>query len=253
MVKKEKIYASIKAPAIAAAVDGLYSFVSETDAVNLLNLFQENFIVSKNHQTETDKNEKIFWIRGFALSEKKTEDGFKGNFGHFKIKKVSKKKFTIEVKKLEIELKFHPEKVHQKHRHPNWGHPILRSVKKKKIYETMEAAHKELILLQEQYPLVTIPAQEKLYAMIFEKNNNKKSTVKKYILIIEKNSGGGYYINCEENKSSKNAFEAITKPKQEVGLFTSKVLLRRAQRKVRSRQSIKSLAKTKDTKLTDEM
>ena len=220
----------MKSPIIAAAVQGLYSFTNEIQAKKFFEQLKNRHIISKSE--EKSDSEAMMWVKDYDISEKQAAEGFKGNFGLFKVVKKDRTKFTIIVEKVEIELKKHPVREYPKKEHPNWGHPVLRSIKKKKLYETPLAAQKDLLFLQEEFPMVCIPAPDKLYAMVFEKTENK-SGVNKYIFFINHTDEGKFFIDYKQNIPAKKAPVPETKSgKQEnqtaIGEFTSKVLIKRA-------------------------
>jgi hypothetical protein len=137
-----------------------------------------------------------------------------------------------------MELSVHPQKKRILQRHPNWGHPILRSVDKKRRYPTVEQAQAELTLLQQEYPHAAIPGPGKLYVMIFGRTDaDEKKRVKKYVLEIRLSEEGGYYINCALNSSQpkKKPAKASAPDTQEgikpVGEFTAKLALKRNKKK----------------------
>lgn len=239
MSKKEKKYANAKAPAIAAVINGLYSFVSENDAALVLAQLKTNYIIS--NQWPNLDNEMVLWVRGFDINKEDERNGHKGNFGRFKIDKLGKTKFTIKIEKIPVEAAKHPERKYQKQQHPNWGHPVLRLIKRKKLYTSIAEAEKDLRFLQEEFPLVAIPAQDKLYLMVYEKTENKPG-IKKYIFKIKNTEEGKFYIDYKINTPQKKPQQAVApitgnteKPPQEsLGEFTSKVLLKRAMKQKRS-------------------
>ena len=249
MAKPDKSYATIKDPTIAAVVSGLYSFTSESDGVQVLKQIKDKNIASKAYP-ETD-SETVFWIREYDITPEDEKQGCKGNFCKFVVSKSGKGKFTLKAEKIAVEPAKHPERKYQKFQHPNWGHPVLRSVKKKKQYKQIEQAENDLRFLQEEFPLIAIPGPGKLYIMVFEKENNKGS-VKKYVLEIKIVPEGGFYIDHQENLSAKKEARPATKeaaeaPKAEaVGDFTSQVLLKRAQKrgKAKPKRSVQDILTT---------
>lgn len=208
---------------IAAIIDGLYSFKTEKDGLDLLESLKDKFIISQKYIRFP--NEIALWIKGYDLTP-----GFKGNFASLTVYKEGKL-WKIKCKKLPIEAKFHPQKEIVKQKHPNWGHPALRGVKKKKLYESPEMANKELVLLQQEFPTVAIPATNRLYLMIYEKVE-KKGRVEKYVLEIKPDESGKCYIDYKVNTPKPKVIRATPQePQEDIGKFTAQVLKKEAARR----------------------
>ena len=231
-MKKDKLkYASVNNPVIAAAIQGLYSFTNQIQAKKFLKQIIDHHIISK--VPEKLDNEATMWIKGYELSEEQKYEGYKGNFGIFRVVQKDRTKFTIAVEKIEVEIKNHPVREYKKKDNPNWGHPVLRAIKKKKIYNKIEDAQRDLLFLQEEFPMVSIPAAGKLYTMIYEKVGDK-SKVNKYVLELQNTPEGKYFISFKLNDSKKTSHvtpSTKSAEPQAVGEFTSKILLKRNKKK----------------------
>lgn len=173
----------------------------------------------------------IIWLRGYALTPEEEREGFLGNYALVTVKAVQeeKEKFTLIATKLAADLKHHPQTKRPKQQHPDWGHPILRGVKRKKLYLDVEHAQAELQALHEEYPDVTIPCTHKLYIIIYDKKLNKVPPVQKWVLTVQPQQDGGYYIVAEENNyqaapalPGQQAREA----QEPVGFFTAKIAMK---------------------------
>ena len=150
---KQKPFASIRNPKIQAILNGLYSFKTELESLELIDELKKKYQIS--NRKPQDEAGFVLWIKGFNLSEIK-EKGYVGNFVEiFPVKKDDK--FSVEAKKIDIELKYHPERKYQKKELPSWGHPVLRNIKKGKKYNSLEQAKNELIKIQEDYKKNSIP------------------------------------------------------------------------------------------------
>ncbi len=238
--KPRKRYATVKNPTIEAVAGELFRFTTREQALERLETIRSHFVLSKN-QSENNPESLLLWVRGYALTDKEKKDGYSGNYAMVTVKDADKGKLTLGMSKVEAELKYHPQRKRPKHRHPNWGHPILRSVKKKKIYSTLQHVEAEFQQLHEEYPEVSIPSQNKLYIMIYGKApEGGGSPVQKYILEIKTADDGGYYIEAEENTYQPNSAlpgqdkkeaggeEEASEPQ---GYFTSMVALKRNRKK----------------------
>lgn len=237
--EKPRRYATIMHPTIGAVLAGTYRFANEDQAKQQLQIFRDHFVLSRHQNEEAGDNGIILWIKGYAVTNDEKKGGFTGNYALIGLKKLPDGKHTLEATKLESELKYHPQRQRPTHKHPNWGHPILRSVKKKRIYPTVEAAQKELQMLHEEYPQVTIPLTNKLYLIIYSRQQNPPA--QKFVLEIKVGEEGGFFIDAYENdyKAPKEG-AAVAAPAGEPksqgeeppgGYFTSMVALKRSRKK----------------------
>ncbi|MCH2546789.1 MAG: hypothetical protein MK052_04155 [Alphaproteobacteria bacterium] len=236
---KSRRYATVMHPTIGAVLAGTYRFASEEQAKQQLQVFRNHFVLSRHQNEESNDNSIILWIKGYAITDDEKKNCYTGNYAVVGIKKRRNGKFALEAVKLESDIKYHPQRQRPKHKHPNWGHPILRSVKKKRIYENVEAAQKELQLLHEEFPEVTIPLSTKLYLIIYSRQ--QEPPAQKYVLEIKVNEEGGFYLDAYSNDykgpkdipNTQNADEA-EKPDPKAaggGYFTSMVALKRSRKK----------------------
>jgi hypothetical protein len=131
--------------------------------------------------------------------------------------------------------------------HPNWGHPVLRNIDKKRIYLTIEDALADMALLQQEYPHVSVPGNHCLFIAVYGRVEDKKGKrVKRYVLEIEPVPEGGYHLIAKEKKQKpksprnkdlpkslkpKSPLPTTDKPDEPMGFFASKVTLKRAKKK----------------------
>ena len=230
-------YATIKHPLIEALVNDLYRFDKREQAVERLNSLRENFILSKKqHEIDAEKKDNLaLWIKGFDVSEQEAKWGYVGNFVIISVEKSKDKKFTLKAIKVESDVNHHPQKKRKKQRHPNWGHPVLRNVKKGKNFNTVQEAQSELNRLHEEFPEVTIPNLSKLYVMIYSRSDNPKKPVQKFVLEIKQNKDeGGVFIEAYQNEykptetAKQEATAAVNDNSEEgkEGFFTTLVQLK---------------------------
>lgn len=207
----ERSYATVKHPTIEALVHGLYKYVNRKDAVARLENIRANFVMSKD--TEGNSREHptaLFWIKGYGLTDAELEQGFTGHFCRMEIATNAKGQFTLSATKIEIPLAKHPQKKRAVATHPNWGHPVMRSIKKGKVYPTLEAASNELELLHLEFPEVSIPGVNKLYLIIYEKREGVKQPTRKIALeLVAKD--GGFTIAWKDNEKTEKA-RPVTPP-----------------------------------------
>lgn len=202
MSDSERKYATVQHPTIEALVHGLYKYIHRKDAVARLENIRSNFVMSKESPASmNDAPVALFWIKGYAVNEAEEKQGYTGHFCRMEITTTSKGHFTLAASKVETPLAKHPQKKRQPSTHPNWGHPVMRSVKKGKIYPTLEAAAAELELLHLEYPEVSIPGVNKLYLIIYEKREGIKQPTRKVALELAAKDAG-FTILCKDNEKS---------------------------------------------------
>jgi len=230
----QKKYATAGNPSINAVIKGLYRFASVDQARTRLKQLKDHFVTSKKAGTGDGLT---LWIRGFGITEAELAEGF---MGHFAVVTIEKKatKFTLCATKLEAPLASHPQRKRPKQSHPDWGHPILRGIKKKRLFETMEEASHELMRLHEEFPEISIPAETQLMIILYEKVEGSNSPVQKYKFEVKALPEGGFIINFARNERPKKptakklpalpgAAPAETENK---GYFTAMVKLKRKKR-----------------------
>ncbi|MDE3059544.1 MAG: hypothetical protein KGJ06_00865 [Pseudomonadota bacterium] len=187
-------------PTIEAVTEQALRLASEEQAIEWLEMLEHHFIVSRHQIDEKTKRKSlILWIKGYEVTKEEKAKGYLGNFAAITYKQVNNK-WTLYPTKMYVELAQHPQRKYQNNaKHPNWGHPILRSIQKKKTYETIEAAEADLMKLHEQFPMASIPAKKRFYLMIFSRDTDRNKPVKKYVFEIKVLPEGGFYIDFKLN------------------------------------------------------
>ncbi len=220
-------------PLIEAAISGLYRFDDIELAYNRLNEIKQQFILSK-HQPADDESRGPtlrLWIRGFGLEKGDKEQGFLGHYALLSIGHTPQGRYNLQAEKELAPLAQHPQKERPKRSHPDWGHPILRSIKKAKTYATMEDADAALQKLHAEYPATTIPGQAKLHCIIYERANRESGPpAVKYTFIVKPTADGAFIIEAQKN--TRNIKPATGKGEAPQGYFTAMVQTKR-QRKSR--------------------
>lgn len=203
----QKRLATEKNPTIEAIINGLFRLETNDQAIDKITALKENFIISsKLPPSEIEGGIKL-WIRGYKITEDEEKEGYLGNYAEISTLELADGKFTITAKKLDIKLKFHPQRKRPKKKHPDWGHPCMRLIKKGKTFETIEDAQKVLGQLHEEFPNISIPAVNKLFVIIYSKA--EKPPVQKYILeIAADRDGNGFKIEAKPNKYDKAKTQA---------------------------------------------
>ena len=229
-------YANAGNKHIAAAIEKLYRFEKEQDAIDKLDNIQSHFITSNQQVDDIPKKGIVLWIKDYDITHEEEEQGYMGNYAFLTYEVLEDGLYTLSTTKLDTELKYHPRrKRNTNEAMPNWGHPILRSVKKGKIYPTLEAVEAEFEQLHREYPQTTVPSREKLFIMVYSRAENPDNPVQRYALEIKQVQGGGFVIDCSLNEYQKE--DKVTEESADLaeeappqGYFTAKIALQRKKR-----------------------
>lgn len=239
--KNSKRFADMENPHVIAIMEGMLRFTSEQKALEKIEFLRKQFVTSRStpDEAQDEMTSLRMWVKGFGVSKEEEKEGYIGQFVRITLVKEHNR-FTLKAEKTPLSLKYHPQRKFIKTSiHPNWGHPLLRTIKKKKTFKRLEDAEALLQKLHEEYPEVSIPNPKKLYIMIFSRADNPKAPIQKYVLTIEVAEDGGFYIEHKLNERTKkkipvpvnpNAEEAPA-PKEQQGYFTSMVQLKKRARK----------------------
>jgi hypothetical protein len=192
----EQHYANMANPHVSALVTGRYRFEHEGIAKQKMDYFRKSFTTARQEATADipeNKEVLVLWIRDFAVTPEEIEEGYLGHYAFITPERMETGIYTLACVKLDTELKYHPRRTRKKSRLPNWGHPILRAVKKGKHYKTLDGIQAELDALHIEYPETTIPGDNKLLLMIFDRQKDAKEPAQKYVItIVTDKEKGGY-------------------------------------------------------------
>lgn len=242
--KKRRI-AAADLPVMEATIKQLFRFSTLEQAHNRLAQISAEFEIAGTQESEEGTELKL-WIKGFSITDEELKNGALGNYALIRPRKVAEGHFILLAEKLEVEITKHPQRARPQQKHPNWGHPVLRSVKKKKTYDTIEAAQAEIELLHREYPEASIPGIGKLFLMIYEKPGGgvKGPPIQKYVLEIKSDAQGKFYLASRSNTYKKKAAPKgvaanYTTPNAKrplgedavQGRFTSMIQVKRARKK----------------------
>jgi hypothetical protein len=210
---QQKRLATEKHPTIEAIINDLFRFENKAQAEARLKAIKDYFVTSvKLPKDQQDKNVLKLWIRGFMINEEEEKEGYLGNYAAFRVVELKDKKFTIRAEKQKIALKYHPQKKRPKRKHPDWGHPALRLVKKQITFETIEDANKLIRQLHQEYPEISIPAVNKLFIIIYSKAENPEKPIQKYVLEVKPcRDGKGFYVDYKINTHQKKIIPQVKK------------------------------------------
>ena len=243
---QERRIAMLNHPTIEAAVNQLFKLSTLEQAKEKIAAIKDNFITSRYQGDGDEPDDAVrLWVKGYDLTDEERDKGFLGHYVHIGPKKIDGK-YTLLSQKLDVDLKFHPQKKRPKRRHPDWGHPILRSIKKEVTFDSVDAAQIALLKLHEEYPDVSIPCTNKLYLIIYEKPATKEDKpVQKYVFTVEVSKDSGkFYIAYsannykplvlpgQENRKTLGSDGAATEeaPQEQKGYFANMVELKRSRK-----------------------
>lgn len=251
MSDKQRKYATAHHPTIEALVNGLYRYTDRKQAASRFQSISTNFVLSKEQPASTSEDPAVlFWIKGFGVTPEEEAAGFTGHFCEMRIGTTGKGLFTLTANKVEKPITTHPQKKRLQSKHPNWGHPVMRAIKKSKVYASLEEASSELELLHVEFPEVSIPGVNKLFIILYEKREGIKQPTRKVALELQAKDGG-FTIICRDNekpagpksKQAPTVGAAIAAPSEQaeppkqVGNFTAQELLRKKKRAARRKVS----------------
>jgi hypothetical protein len=252
-------YANIVDPNINAIITKRFRFERLEQAVKKMEFISTNFTVARADALEnipTNKHCLVMWIRDFDVTEEEEKEGYLGHYAFITPEEMPNGIYTLACVKLNTELKYHPRRKRITQHNPNWGHPILRAVKKGKRYDTLEQINAELEALHLEYSQTSIPGENKLFLMIFDRAADPKNPTQKYVIKIVAHPEGGftfsYKINDYKPRMGPNANikqenAAHTDTPESTGYFASLVTLKR-KKKAAPRKAVS----TESTETTDE-
>lgn len=253
MAKTEKPktrYAHVRDPMIVGIIHEMFSFEDATQALAKIENLASRYTTSQ-HQIENDQTDYpslILWIRNYEVTDEDKENGLMGNYACITYKEVKESKlgavrYTLYAIKLPAERKLHPMKKQLKTRHPNWGHPVMQSIKERVAYTTPEEAQAQLDRLHADFPEVTVPNPGKLYTMLYQRRKNR-SNIRKMVLETKlAEDGVSFVIDCYKNEYKQKKTQEVLvptdapieqEPDEPMGKFTAKVALKRAKKQPKS-------------------
>lgn len=225
-----KKYASINHPVISALLDNGYKLPTYESAIELLNKIKDTFTISKGYEEILPEGKLKLWIRGYLLTEQERELGAVGNMCQLEIAKQNDGSHTISATKEELAPSKHPIRKRKNANMPNWGHPVLRQIKKDHVYNKFESAAEDLYNLHQEFPDTTIPGRDKLDLMIYSRKPGEDPERKKYRLQI-KPLAKEFVIEIIEKKPSKPKESSKKDDSDIVGKFTAKAVLSKKKKK----------------------
>jgi len=160
--------------------------------------------------TESDEQVTL-WINRYEITPSEKAEGAAGNYARISIKEKKRNEkvyYTLICEKVVIHPKYHPQRIRAvKHRHPNWGIPVLRSIKNRSnTYPDKYMATNVLRGFYERYSSVSKPAEafRKLFVTVYSKNAmtlESPSPIEKIVLEVKEVPGkaGEFFIDWRKN------------------------------------------------------
>jgi hypothetical protein len=275
MSDSQRKYATAQHPTIEALIHGLYKYADRKQALSRFKNITGNFVLSKDQPESTADDPVVhFWIKGFGVTPEEETQGYTGHFCEMRLGVNDKGQHTLTATKVDKPIANHPQKKRLQSKHPNWGHPVMRAVKKGKLYDSLDAATSELELLHVEFPEVSIPGINKLYIILYEKREGIKQPTRKIALELEAREDK-FIILCRDNEkgaappaskqppSATDAGAAPVRPAnvtgplaketpKQVGSFTAQELLRKKKRAMKRKKSDPRISKKIATNPHDE-
>lgn len=222
--------ASKQHPTIRAVIDQKYRLPDLESAEKRLKTLKKHFVHSK--EQSDDRLALRLWIRDFAVTTPEKKKGFLGNFAMIRIRKTSEGYYLLTAEKERVELKKHPQRRRPKQSHPDWGHPILRSIHKGATYHDIETAQAKLDRLHEEFSKVTIPTVGALHVIIYGAQKDSDAKTHKFTLQIEATQEGEFVIVAKRNErpARPQMVRQEASPSLVKGQFTAQVLLNKTRK-----------------------
>lgn len=232
--KVKKVLANVKSPVINAVLNRRYVFSSKEHAEAKIDFIQSRFVRSSYGQEDESNPRTIIWVRGYDVTEDEAKSGCIGNYAILYVDETMDGKYTVAAQKVIADAARHPQRKRKKSKHPDWGYWVLRRIKKNWRYDSIDEAYSDLMTLAEDFPEVSIPAQNKLYTIIYRKMPDDSLPLFRVVLEVEALKEGGFTITCKENtfkRKETKAKKVEEEPKEQMGRFTSMVQVKQNKRK----------------------
>lgn len=222
-------YAHIDHPAISAILHELFRFHSEAEAAQQLAQMAEQFVISKK-QPKAEKPSLLLWIKGYELNG--SDKAVIGNYAIISCKEIDGR-VALYATKQDVPGKEHPQRAQILRGTPNWGHPVMRAVRKKKVYESRGDVMANLASLHEDFPTVSTPTPDALYILVYCSERPANARMVKFKLTAEPcGEKSGFLIGCKEINRKVTVPLPHKQPRENPkGKFSAKVAASRGRRK----------------------
>lgn len=221
MDKEKLVIANTKSALIEAVITHSFRFADLTDAVAKIAFLKTHFITTP-HFVPDSPEDAVLWIKDYSLDAAEIEEGRTGNFAHVTWKQTPQGIFTLTAQKLDVPLEKHPQR--KTPNHPDWGHYLLRNIRKGKHYVTLDEANNALRHMAETYPKACVLATNKLHVKVYKSKGENKNALEPMTLEVITAPEGGFVITCTPNTYVK--VQKTATPKEAQGDFSARILKR---------------------------
>ncbi len=194
----KKQYAFAEHETVQAMLHTLFRFQTLEQAQMITNKFAQEFTLAPKLSDPLDKKSFVMWVRGLEVTDDQKKLGFLGNFGKISMHQIKGGKWTMTLKKIDVPLNKHPLRKAIPRRHPNMGHPVIRSATRGKTWPTMLEANAQLVKLHEEFPEISVPGLGKLKILTYVKAEKGESPVQRIELQVTKKDEGVYFIDVRK-------------------------------------------------------
>ena len=192
----------------------------EEVARNRLERIRELFITSRDGRKE-DRFK--LWIRGQEVGHGERVLGFTGHFYIFQLVQ-DPDGWRIAIAKELQPLDAHPERARPKNvGMPNWGHPVLRSAKKERVFHSLEEANIHVKMLLDEFPKAAKLKHLSVRVRVYSKHPEHGPVLEPIIMKMTPHEDGTCTLSYMPDPRSR-----ISKLNEEEGIqgsFTKKVVL----------------------------
>ena len=222
----DKYYAKASQPLPEAAIHRLFRFANQQQATLRLDDFRRTFHLSKDQPASAAALR--LWIADFALTPEEIEQGYCGHYAVIGVAALPDGHFTLTAEKDLTPVATHPHKKFPTRKHPGWSHPIMRAIKRGKVFKSAEVAQDVLSQLHQEYPETSVPGLGKLNLIVYEKRRDDAPPTRKYLMVIEPTEGG-FVVKATPTEIAQA--EKKAPPKEKKGYYTALVEEKRAKKK----------------------
>jgi hypothetical protein len=124
------------------------------------------FVISRKGRTP---EQFTMWIRGYMVSAKEQEAGYLGHFAVCRLQQ-QQDQWRIVLRKEHVPLEQHPERVRAQTNLPNWGYPVMRSIKNQRVFASEWEAKAQLDMLSAAFPKACNVRAEGLSVRVYGKH-----------------------------------------------------------------------------------
>jgi hypothetical protein len=166
------------------------------------------------------------WVRGYGLTKKDHEAGLTGHYVIFQLVEESDGWRIVTNKDIQP-IDKHPERARPKGvGMPNWGHPVLRSAKKNRVFWSDIEAKLHVQILVDEFPKAAKTKQSITKVRVYSKHPELGSIVENILLRLEAQADGTWMLSYIPDPASRTSKLRTEGEEAIQGDFTKNVLTR---------------------------